>query len=82
MTIILIFEQLKNDQFKTKYYQDMPKSSIKPKVIDMWSEQTEKLKKKFASLMDSGLYFEQDKIDELLTRVQNKSGKPIGISMK
>lgn len=60
----------------------MPKSSIKPKVIEMWSEQTEKLKKKFASLMDNGLYFEQEKIDELLTRVQNKSGKPIGVSLK
>lgn len=82
MTIILIFEQLKNDQFETKYYQDMPKSSIKPKVIEMWSEQTEKLKKKIASLMDSGLYFEQEKMDELLTRVQNKSGKAIGVSMK
>lgn len=53
----------------------MSESSIKPKVMTMWCEQTEKLKKKLESLMDRNLYFEQRKMDEMLSRLQNKTGK-------
>jgi hypothetical protein len=53
----------------------MSESSEKPKVMTMWCEQTEKLKKKLESLMDRNLYFEQGKMDEMLSRLQNKTGK-------
>lgn len=53
----------------------MSVSRIKPKVMTMWCEQTEKLKKKLESLMDRNLYFEQGKMDEMLSRLQNKTVK-------
>lgn len=53
----------------------MSKSSVKPKATIIWSEQTEKLKQKFSSLTDKDLYFEQGKMEEMLTRLQKKVGK-------
>jgi uncharacterized protein YjbJ (UPF0337 family) len=53
----------------------MSRSSVKPKATIIWSEQTEKLKQRFSTLTDKDLYFEQGKIDEMLTRLQKKVGK-------
>lgn len=53
----------------------MSKPSIKPKATIIWNEQTEKLKKRFAILTDKDLYFEQGKLDEMLSRLQKKVGK-------
>jgi uncharacterized protein YjbJ (UPF0337 family) len=53
----------------------MSKPSIKPKATIVWNEQTEKLKKRFAILTDRDLYFEQGKLDEMLSRLQKKVGK-------
>jgi uncharacterized protein YjbJ (UPF0337 family) len=53
----------------------MSRSSVKPKATIIWSEQTEKLKQRFSMLTDKDLYFEQGKIDEMLTRLQKKVGK-------
>lgn len=53
----------------------MSKSSVKRKATIIWSEQTEKLKRKFSSLTDKDLYFEQGKMEEMLMRVQKKVGK-------
>lgn len=55
--------------------EDMSESSIKPKVMTMWCEQTEKLKKKFESLVDRDLYFEKGKMEEMFARLQNAAGK-------
>jgi uncharacterized protein YjbJ (UPF0337 family) len=53
----------------------MSRSSVKAKATIIWSEQTEKLKQRFSMLTDKDLYFEQGKIDEMLTRLQKKVGK-------
>jgi uncharacterized protein YjbJ (UPF0337 family) len=53
----------------------MSRSSVKAKATIIWSEQTEKLKQRFSTLTDKDLYFEQGKIDEMLTRLQKKVGK-------
>jgi uncharacterized protein YjbJ (UPF0337 family) len=50
----------------------MPK--IEKAKVD-WEYQKEKLKHKFTSLTDKDLYFEQGKMEEMLTKVQNKVGK-------
>lgn len=52
----------------------MSESSIKPKVMTIWCEQTEKLKKKLESLMDRDLYFEKGKLEEMLSHLQNTTG--------
>jgi predicted RNA binding protein with dsRBD fold (UPF0201 family) len=51
----------------------MSKSIIKPKASVIWSEQTEKLKKKIASLVDN-LCFEQDKMEQMLLKLHDQSG--------
>lgn len=51
----------------------MSKSIIKPKASLIWSEQTEKLKKRILSLVDN-LYFEQEKMEELFLKLHNQSG--------
>ncbi len=40
-----------------------------------WEHQKEKLKQRFSGLTDNDLYFEQGKIEEMLTKLQNKMGK-------
>lgn len=51
----------------------MSRSIIKPKASVAWSEQTEKLKKKIASLVDN-LCFEEEKMEEMLLK-QSGSGE-------
>lgn len=51
----------------------MSKSIIKPKASVVWSEQTDKLKKKIASLVDN-LCFEEEKMEQLLLKLQDQSG--------
>ncbi|HLN22160.1 MAG TPA: hypothetical protein VK213_13790 [Bacteroidales bacterium] len=53
----------------------MSKSRVRPKATIIWSEQTEKLKQKFSALTDRDLYFEQGKMEEMLSRLQQKVGK-------
>jgi hypothetical protein len=51
----------------------MSKNSIKPKVMMIWSEQTDKLKRKLESFIECGLCIEKSKIDEMFVNLQNKS---------
>ena len=53
----------------------MSKLNVKPKTTLNWNEQTEKLKQKFSTLTDKDLYFEQGKMDEMISRLQAKVGK-------
>jgi len=45
------------------------------KVKGNWNEQKGKLKKKFATLTDNDLMFEEGKKDEMLGKLQIKLGK-------
>jgi len=49
----------------------MSKSSVKPKATLIWSEQTEKLKKKLLALTGLDLYFREGKMGEMLQRLQD-----------
>jgi hypothetical protein len=51
----------------------MTKNNIKPRVTVMWSEQTEKLKRKLESFFECGLCLEKSKFDEMFVNIQNKS---------
>ncbi|HEX2920150.1 MAG TPA: general stress protein CsbD [Bacteroidales bacterium] len=53
----------------------MSKSSVKPRATIIWSEQTAKLKRKFATITDRDLNFEKGKLEEMLSRLQEKMGK-------
>ena len=53
----------------------MTKQNVTPKVVINWDEQAEKLKEKFSILTDQDLYFEQGKLEEMLTRLQTKVGR-------
>jgi uncharacterized protein YjbJ (UPF0337 family) len=53
----------------------MAKLNEGTKAIINWNEQTEKLKQKFSVLTDNDLYFEQGKMDEMISRLQAKVGK-------
>ena len=44
------------------------------KVLN-WNDQVRKLKEKFSSLTDQDLYFEQGKMEEMISRLQRKVGK-------
>lgn len=46
----------------------MSKSIVKPKTTLMWSEQIEKLKKRFSPLTDNDLYFEHGKMEDMLRK--------------
>ena len=50
----------------------MSKSSVKSKVILLWSNQTEKLKQRLASLTDKDLYFEKEKMEEVFRGYRGK----------
>lgn len=52
----------------------MSKPTIKPKATIAWSKQTEKLKKKFSALAEKDLYFEDGKLEEMLSKLQEKMG--------
>jgi uncharacterized protein YjbJ (UPF0337 family) len=45
------------------------------KVTLNWNDQVRKLKERFSSLTDQDLYFEQGKMEEMITRLQRKIGK-------
>ncbi len=53
----------------------MSGTSGKKRATIKWSEQTEKLKRRFSELTDKDLYFEQGKLEEMLSRLQEKVGK-------
>lgn len=53
----------------------MSKSNVRTKATINWKEQTEKLKQKFSTLTDKDLYFEQGKMDEMISRLQTKVSK-------
>lgn len=40
-----------------------------------WEDQKEKLKKRFVELTEKDLHFEEGKMEEMLTKLQNKVGK-------
>ena len=51
------------------------KDKTELKVKGNWNEQKGKLKKKFATLTDNDLMFEEGKKDEMLGKLQIKLGK-------
>ncbi len=53
----------------------MSTQNVRTKVTISWNDKARKLKEKFSSLTDQDLYFEQGKLEEMITRVQNKVGK-------
>lgn len=52
----------------------MSKSSVKPKAAAIWGKQTEKLRQRLSSITDLTLYFEKEKLAEMLQRIQNNVG--------
>lgn len=44
-------------------------------MLGSWSERKEKLRQKFAFLTDNDLIFEEDKTEEMITKLQIKLGK-------
>ncbi len=48
---------------------------VRTKVTISWNDKARKLKEKFSTLTDQDLYFEQGKLEEMITRLQNKVGK-------
>jgi uncharacterized protein YjbJ (UPF0337 family) len=53
----------------------MAATNIKSKTTISWYDQSRKLKQKFETLTDQDLYFEQGKMEEMITRLQEKVGK-------
>jgi uncharacterized protein YjbJ (UPF0337 family) len=49
----------------------MPKANLKIN----WDDQKEKLKQRFSELTEKDLYFDEGKMDEMLSKLQNKVGK-------
>lgn len=47
----------------------------RPKVTINWNNQARKFKMKFDKLTDQDLYFEEGQMEEMLTRLQTKTGK-------
>ena len=45
------------------------------KTAISWNNQARKLKQRYAILTDQDLYFEQGKMEEMITRLQTKVGK-------
>ena len=53
----------------------MANPNVKTKTAISWDNQARKLKQKYEKLTDQDLYFEQGKMEEMLTRLQAKIGK-------
>ena len=53
----------------------MAASNIKPRTTISWNDQARKLKERFDTLTDKDLDFEQGKMGEMITRLQEKVGK-------
>jgi uncharacterized protein YjbJ (UPF0337 family) len=53
----------------------MATSNVKTKTAISWNDQARKLKQRFTTLTDQDLYFEQGKMEEMITRLQAKVGK-------
>jgi uncharacterized protein YjbJ (UPF0337 family) len=53
----------------------MAATNVKPKTTISWNDQARKLKQKFSTLTDQDLYFEQGKMEDMITRLQTKVGK-------
>jgi hypothetical protein len=50
----------------------MAKPSIKPKATIVWSEQTEKLKRKFSSFAGGDMIFDNERMNEILSGIQRR----------
>ena len=53
----------------------MSEPNVRTKVTVSWSDQKRKLKERFSSLTDKDLNFEPGKMEEMITRLQDKIGK-------
>ena len=53
----------------------MAASNGKPRITISWNDQAKKLKEKFSTLTDKDLNFEQGKMGEMITKLQEKVGK-------
>jgi uncharacterized protein YjbJ (UPF0337 family) len=53
----------------------MSETNVTKKVTINWNDQVWKLKQKFSALTDADLYFEEGKMEEMITRLQVKVGK-------
>jgi uncharacterized protein YjbJ (UPF0337 family) len=53
----------------------MAASNVKPRTTISWNDQARKLKQKFTTLTDKDLEFEQGKMGEMISRLQEKVGK-------
>jgi uncharacterized protein YjbJ (UPF0337 family) len=53
----------------------MAVSKVTPRTTISWNDQARKLKEKFSILTDKDLNFEQGKMEEMITRLQEKVGK-------
>lgn len=53
----------------------MTASNNKSRTTISWNDQARKLKERFATLTDKDLDFEQGKMGEMITRLQEKVGK-------
>jgi uncharacterized protein YjbJ (UPF0337 family) len=53
----------------------MSETNVTNKVTINWNDQVWKLKQKFSALTDADLYFEEGKMEEMITRLQVKVGK-------
>jgi uncharacterized protein YjbJ (UPF0337 family) len=54
---------------------EMSEPNVRTKVTVSWSDQKRKLKERFSSLTDKDLNFEPGKMEEMITRLQDKIGK-------
>jgi uncharacterized protein YjbJ (UPF0337 family) len=63
-----------NDHHKTYVMQTTSNSSSGLKIKGNWNEIKGKIKQHYASLTDDDLLFEEGKEDELLGRLQKKTG--------
>ena len=50
-------------------------TDVKAPVLENWNKQKDKLKVQFPTLTDEDLQYDEDKRDEMLTRVRVKLGK-------
>ena len=53
----------------------MSEPNVRTKATVSWSDQKRKLKERFSSLTDKDLNFEPGKMEEMITRLQDKIGK-------
>jgi uncharacterized protein YjbJ (UPF0337 family) len=57
------------------YFMEQQKNSLNLKLKGNWNELKGKAKQQYANLTDNDLLYEEGKEDELLGRIQKKTGK-------